>query len=211
MQLPGDCFLDATTYPCTVEVAAEWAIKLASATHKRHDSYTVSHSKGVGRLAADIGAQMDLSSETIWLLDLAGLVHDIGKIEVPRRVIEKPGPLTAEEFEIVKTHPDAGHEILSELPGPWPIAEIARQHHERLDGSGYPKGLKGPDILLEAQVLAVADVTESMLSDRPYRTAHSLDHVMAVVYELRGDKLNADAVDSCIRLFTEKDYALPRY
>lgn len=192
-------------------VAAEWAIKLASATHKRHDSYTVSHSKGVGRLASDIGVEMDVSSETVWLLELSGHVHDIGKIEVPRRIIEKPGPLTAEEFEVVKTHPEAGFEILSELPGPWPIADIARQHHERLDGSGYPKGLKGDDILLEAQILAVADVTESMLSDRPYRKAHRLDQVMAVIHQSRGDKLNAHAVDACISLFTEKNYALPGF
>lgn len=192
-------------------VAAEWAIKLASATHKQHDSYTVSHSKGVGRLASDIGAEIGVSSETVWLLELSGRVHDIGKIEVPRRIIEKAGPLTTKEFETVKTHPEAGYQILSELPGPWPIAEIARQHHERLDGSGYPKGLKRAEILLEAQILAVADITESMLSDRPYRKAHRLDHAMTVIYELRGKQLNPDAVDSCINLFTTKDYTLPRY
>ncbi|MGA7965762.1 MAG: HD-GYP domain-containing protein [Gammaproteobacteria bacterium] len=200
--------MDAITCSCSYTVAAEWSIKLASATHKRHDAYTVLHSRAVGRLASVIGMQMDLSAEVVWLLDLAGLVHDIGKIEVPRYIIEKPGSLTTEEFEIVKTHADAGYRILSELPGPWPIAEIARQHHERLDGSGYPRGLKGPEILLEAQILAVADVTESMLSRRPYRPAHSLDNVMEVIRKLRGDKLNSDAVDACICLFTEKDYML---
>lgn len=184
-------------------------MKLASATHKRHDSYTVSHSRGVSRLAADIAAEMGLPNQVQWLLGLAGLVHDIGKIEVPRRIIEKPGPLTTEEFEIVKTHAGAGHEILSELAGPWPIADIARQHHERLDGSGYPQGLKGPEILLESQIIAVADVTDSMLADRPYRRAHDLDSVMTTIDEQRKVRLNADAVDACTRLFTGKNYVLP--
>lgn len=203
--------MNAVTCSCNYTVAAEWSIKLAAATHKRHDSHTVSHSKSAGRLASAIGMQMGLSAEVIWLLDLVGLVHDIGKIAVPRHIIEKPGALTAEEFEIIKTHADAGYRILSELPGPWPIAEIARQHHERLDGSGYPRGLKGSEILPEAQILAVADVAESMLSHRPYRPAHSLDNVMAVIRELRGEKLNADAVDACICIFTEKDYMLTSY
>lgn len=200
--------MDAARCSCNFMVAAEWAIQLACAAHERHDSYTVAHSKGVSRLGADIASEMNLSSEIVWLVRLTGMVHDIGKIEVPRHIIEKPGPLTPEEFKIAQTHVDAGYKILSQLPGPWPIAKIARQHHERLDGSGYPWGLTEADILLESQVLAVADVVESMLSDRPYRPAHQLDRVLGVIGDQSGKKLNARAVDACIRLFSEKNYVL---
>lgn len=198
--------MDAKACSCEGTVATEWAVRAAASTHKRHDSYTVSHSNGVARLSAEIGRQMGLPDEQTWLLELASLVHDIGKIEVPRSIIEKPGRLTESEYEIVKDHCEAGYEILQVIPTPWPIAEIARQHHERLDGSGYPRGLKGAEILFEAQIVAVADVTESMLSRRPYRSAHGLDFVMGHIAELRGEKLNAAAVDACIHLFREGGY-----
>lgn len=194
---------------CGGSVAMEWAVQLACATHKRHDSYTFMHSCNLASLAADIGRQLQLSDQQVWILDLASRVHDIGKIEVPRGIIEKPGPLTPREYDVAKTHAEAGYEILSALPSPWPIAEIARQHHERLDGSGYPRGLRGSEILLEAQIIAVADVVESMLADPPYRRAHALEHVLAHVRELRGTRLHAGAVDACTSLFRENKYSFP--
>lgn len=194
---------------CGGMVALEWAVGLACAAHQHHDSYTVQHSRSMAHLAADIGRCLELPSEQIWLLELASRVHDIGKIEVPRRIIEKPGSLTRDEYEVIKTHAEAGFQILQALPSPWPIAEIARQHHERLDGSGYPRGLKDREILLEAQIVAVADVTESMLANRPYRKAHSLDDVLEHIWKQRGTKLNPDAVEACIELFREKSYRIP--
>lgn len=192
--------MDATACSCQGWVATSWAVSLAANTHKHHDSYTARHSDRVGSLSAWIGREMGLSPDQIGVLELASRVHDIGKIEVPRRIIEKPGSLTAEEYKTVQAHAQAGFDILNVLPWPWKIPEIARQHHERLDGSGYPHGLKGSEILMEAQVLAVADITESMLAVRPYRSAHTQEHVLAHINGMRGTKLAAEAVDACIRI-----------
>lgn len=194
---------------CT-RMATEWAVSASSATHRSQDTYTATHSNGVSRLSVEIGGRMGLSEEQTWLLSLAGLVHDIGKIGVPPHIAKKRGRLTAAEYEVMKGHSEAGYRILSAIPSPWPIAEIARQHHERLDASGYPRGLKGEEILLEAQVIAVADVVDSMLSQRPYRRAHPLDYVLGHIEEQRGTKLNAAAVDACTYLFRETGYELPQ-
>lgn len=190
-------------------LATEWAVQAAAATHQRHDSYTALHSHDVSRLAADIGRRMGLTASQIWLLALAGLVHDIGLIEVPRSILDKPGVLTAAENDQVRIHPEAGYRVLNSIPTPWPIAEIARQHHELLDGSGYPHGLKGSEILFEAQVLAVADLAQSMLAWRPYRPGYRLDYVLEHLNDVRGKWLNAAAVDACIELLRRKDYELP--
>lgn len=201
---------DATKCSCEGWVATEWAVRLAANTHKYHDSYTVNHSSRVGHLAAEIGWEMRLSPEQIRLLDLGSQVHDIGKIEVPRHIIEKPGRLTAEEYKIAQTHAEAGYNILNVLPWPSQIPQLARQHHERLDGSGYPQGLKGTEILLEAQIVAVADITESMLADRPYRRARTPEQVLKHIIGMRGNQLNADAVDACVSIVERHRIESPR-
>lgn len=178
---------------------------------RRHDTYTVAHGEGVARLSADLGRALNLPAEQIWLLQQASLVHDIGEIEVPRRIVETPEQLSSLELEEMKRHATAGYEILKVIPTPWPLAEIVRQHHERLDGSGYPRKLKGSKILLEAQILAVADITESMLSWRPYRPVCPQDEVLTHLEGMRGTKLNADAVDACVHLFRDEGYRLPEY
>lgn len=180
----------------------------AAGTHRRHDTYTASHSAAVAQLAADLGIALGLADEQVWLLRQVGLVHDIGKIEVPRKIIEKPARLTPYEFGEVKRHVTAGYDILKIIPTQWPIADIAVQHHERLDGSGYPRGLKGSGILLEAQILAVADIAASMMSRASYRPSIPKNIVLDHIVSLRGKQLNAEAVDACVALFDVKGYEL---
>jgi HD-GYP domain-containing protein (c-di-GMP phosphodiesterase class II) len=135
------------------------------------------------------------------LIRQAGEVHDIGKIGVPSEILSRPGKLGALEFEIVKTHPTTGFNILSKASLPWPIAEVALQHHERLDGSGYPCGLRGSEIILPARIIAVADVVEAMTQHRPYRPALGLDRALAEVRRGAGTIYDADVVNACLAVF----------
>ena len=134
---------------------------------------------------------------------MAGLVHDIGKISIPAEILNKPGKLEPEEFEIIKKHPQAGYEILKDIEFPWPLAEIVLQHHERWDGSGYPLGLRDGEILLEARILAVADVVEAMASHRPYRPALGVEVALKEIERGRGILYDPDVVDACIRVLTQ--------
>ena len=131
-------------------------------------------------------------------------MHDIGKIEIPGEILSKPGKLSQIEFELIKGHAQSGYDILKEVDFPWPVAEIARQHHERLDGSGYPRGLKGEDILPEARVLAVADVVEAMVSHRPYRPSLGVSAALDEITDKRGVLYDPEVVDACIALFDEQ-------
>jgi putative nucleotidyltransferase with HDIG domain len=142
-------------------------------------------------------------------LEQLGLVHDIGKIAVPSEILTKPTRLSPIEYELIKGHVDAGYEILKHIPFPTPVADIIRQHHERMDGSGYPLGLKGDDILPEARILAVADVIESMASHRPYRPALGLDVALAEVQKGRGRLYDPEVCDAALRLIRDKGYVLP--
>jgi len=151
---------------------------------------------------------MGLSEETQATVLMAGVVHDIGKIQVPAEILANPGHLSAAQFEIIKMHPSAGYDILKEISFTQPIAEIVKQHHERLDGSGYPDGLTGDNILIEAQIIGVADTVEAMASHRPYRPGLGLDAALAEITEQRGKTYNSDAVDACIRLFKQKNFVL---
>jgi putative two-component system response regulator len=136
-------------------------------------------------------------------------VHDVGKIAVPAEILAKPTRLTTAEYALVKDHAQLGFEILQEVEFPWPVAEVARQHHERLDGSGYPRGLKDGEILLEARILAVADVVEAMSSHRPYRPGIGIAAALAEIERGAGAQYDADAAAACLRLFREKGYTLP--
>jgi putative nucleotidyltransferase with HDIG domain len=149
---------------------------------------------------------MGLPSEQIKGLRLAGLLHDIGKIAIPAEILSKPSRLTEAEFNIVKDHPQIGHDIIKSVEFPWPIADIVLQHHELLDGSGYPVGLKDGKIRLEAKIMVVADVVEAMSSHRPYRPAHSLEMTLEEISKYRGILYDEDIVDICLKLFLEKAF-----
>ncbi len=155
-----------------------------------------------------IAEDMGLSEERIQGLRMAAIVHDIGKINVPAEILSKPGRLTPTEFALIKTHPDAGYEILKEIDFPWPIADIVGQHHERMDGSGYSKGRHDDEIMMEARILAVADVVEAIASHRPYRPSLGMDRALEEITQYRGVTYDADVVDICISLFREKEFTL---
>jgi HD-GYP domain-containing protein (c-di-GMP phosphodiesterase class II) len=140
---------------------------------------------------------------------MAGQVHDIGKISIPSEILNKPTVLTATEYKLIKTHAKKGYEILKNVEFPWPLAEIVYQHHERMDGSGYPRGLKGEDILMEARILAVADTVEAMAADRPYRPAPGIAAALAEVEEKKGRIYDENAAESCLRLFRDKGFRFP--
>jgi len=170
----------------------------------KKDPYTIEHQERVGTLASAIGARMNLDAERCEGLRIAGLVHDVGKIEIAGEILNKPGRLSPIEFELVKTHSQSGYEILSGIDFPWPVAEIALQHHERLNGSGYPRGLKGNEILLEARIIAVADVVESMISHRPYRPALGMDAAREELKARKGEFYDPEVVDACLGLLEER-------
>ncbi len=172
------------------------------------DPYTAGHQRRVAQVAEAIAREMGLSDEHIEGLHLAAVVHDLGKINVPSEILSKPGHLTDVEFALIKQHPDFGYEILKGIDFPWPIADIVRQHHERLDGTGYPQGLKGDAIIQEARILAVADVIEAMASHRPYRPGFGTDVALREIEQQRGSKFDTEVVDATLRLFREKNYQL---
>lgn len=192
-----------------LESSMQGTLQAVSNMIELRDPYTAGHERRVGRLASDIAAGMGWSAESCRQLVWAGLVHDVGKIAVPVEILSKPSRLTAIEYELIKTHAERGYEILKDVAFPWPVAEIIRQHHERLDGSGYPRGLRGDAIMPEARVLAVADVLESMSSHRPYRPALGLDVALAELEGHRGSLYDAVVVDAALGLVGSGDYRLP--
>jgi putative nucleotidyltransferase with HDIG domain len=164
------------------------------------DPYTAGHQRRVAVLACAIGRELGLPKERIDGLEMAGDIHDIGKIRVPAEILSKPGKLTAPEMEIIRTHAEVGYEILKSIEFPWPVARIVRQHHERLDGSGYPDHLKGDQILLESRIICVADVVEAMSTHRPYRPGLGMDKALAEITEKRGTYYDPAVVDACLRV-----------
>lgn len=171
--------------------------------------YTAGHQRRVASLAEAIARELGLPEETVQGIYLAASIHDIGDIQIPAEILTRPGKLNPIEREIVQAHPQAGYDILKEIDFPWPIAEMVYQHHERLDGSGYPRGLKGEQILTGAQVIAVADVVEAMSSHRPYRASLGLDAALAELQAHQGQAYDPAAVAACLRLFREKRFVFP--
>ncbi|MBP6940833.1 MAG: PAS domain S-box protein [Syntrophorhabdaceae bacterium] len=163
------------------------------------------HQKRVSEIASAIADEMGLAHDTIEHIRVAGIIHDVGKISVPAEILSKPAGLTEMEYGLVKTHPQAGYDMLKDAGLPHPVAEMVLQHHERLDGSGYPRGLKGPDILLEARILAVADVAEAIVSPRPYRPARSQDAAVDEITRNKGILYDPEAADIFVRLFRDKN------
>ncbi len=167
------------------------------------DPYTAGHQRRVAELAVAISQRMELESNQIDGIRLAGVVHDIGKIYVPAEILTRPGKLSKVEFELVKIHSETGYTILKDVDYPWPIAEAVYQHHERLDGSGYPRKISGNDIILEARIIGVADVVEAIASHRPYRPSLGLDVALDEIKKGRERLFDAAAVDACIAVFDE--------
>lgn len=172
------------------------------------DPYTAGHQKRVAHLSRAIAQEMDLSPDQCDAVRMAGTLHDIGKIAVPSEILSSPAKLSEKAFELIKDHPQTGYDILREIEFPWPVADIVLQHHEKMDGSGYPKGLSGNDIMLEARIIAVADVVESMASHRPYRPARGLDMALEEIVRNSGTFYDPDVVAACVRLIREKDYRI---
>ncbi|MGB0682690.1 MAG: HD-GYP domain-containing protein [Magnetovibrionaceae bacterium] len=184
--------------------ALEKIIHVLGAALEKRDPYTAGHQENVARIAGQIGRKLGLSSQKIEGLELAAAVHDVGKIQVPSEILAKPTKLSNYEFEIIKTHSREGSELLEGIDFDWPIATIIRQHHERLDGSGYPDGLKADNILQEAKIIAVADTLEAMASHRPYRAGLGIDAARAELIAGRGTKYDPAAVDACLMLISEE-------
>lgn len=185
-------------------------IELIASVSELRDPYTAGHQKRVAGLAKFMAMKMGLSPERVDAVEMASLIHDVGKIKVPAEILSKPGPLDEVERLLVETHPQAGYNLLKDIDFPWPVAEIVLQHHERLDGGGYPQGLKGKEILQEARIIAVADVVEAMASGRPYRKALGIEAALKEIKSGRGTLYDEEAVDACLALF-EEGLAIPLF
>ncbi len=173
------------------------------------DPYTAGHQKRVTDLAVAIGHEMKLAPSLIDGIRFASQVHDIGKISIPTEILTKPASLNSYEVAMLRNHVQAGYEILKPLSFPWPVADIILQHHERLDGTGYPNALKENEILLEAKIIAVADTVEAMSSDRPYRSSKGVEHALEEIETNSGLLYDQEAVTACLDLFRNKGYQFP--
>ncbi|HPC28861.1 MAG TPA: HD domain-containing protein [bacterium] len=178
---------------------------LATTVEKR-DPFTAGHEKRVAILAQSIAFALGMQQEDTEGILLAGMLHDIGKIVVPSEILNKPGELNSYEYSLVKSHPLIGYEILKKVEFPWPVAEAVLQHHERLDGSGYPYGISGQKIIPETKILSVADVFEAMVSHRPYRPAKSIPETIVEIQKYKGTLFDEDVVNACVDLFINKNF-----
>jgi hypothetical protein len=186
-----------------LERALEGTIEAVASTIEIRDPYTAGHQRRVAEIAVAIGRQLGLSEHRLKGLHVAGTIHDIGKVAIPAEMLTRPGRLSPLEFDIIRGHARDGSEILTNVQFPWPVADMILHHHERMDGSGYPDGLKGDEILFEARILAVADVVEAIASDRPYRAALGLDAAMAEITNHSGILFDSQVVEACRTLVAE--------
>ncbi len=199
----------AARYLAQLQNALTHTVEVATALSEMRDPYTAGHEKRVAEISVAIAAELGWDERRIEGLRIAGYVHDIGKITVPSEILAKPGKLSAAEFSLIKGHPQAGYDVLRTVEFPWPVADMVLQHHERIDGSGYPQGLKGEAILPEARILAVADVVEAMGSHRPYRPGLGIEKALAEIERGRGTAYDAGVADACLRIFRDKGFSLP--
>lgn len=195
-------------YSRQLEHAFMQMVALATTLSEMRDAYTAGHEKRVAEISVAIGRELGLPEDRIEGLRVGGYLHDVGKVSIPTEILSKPGRLSPVEMDLIRTHAQAGYDVLKDIEFPWPVAQIALQHHERIDGSGYPKGLKGEDIILEARITAVADVVESMATHRPYRPALGLDKALAEIERGSGSLYDPQVAAACLRLFREKGYQL---
>jgi PAS domain S-box-containing protein len=180
---------------------------LVSALESR-DPYTAGHQLRSANLACAIAMELGLPQDRIEGIRMAGNIHDIGKLSVPAEILSKPTKLTGLEFSLVKEHASCGYEMLKYVESPWPLAQIVHQHHERVNGTGYPNNLKGEDIIIEARIMAVADVVEAMASHRPYRPSLGIDAALGEIEKNKGILYDEKVVDACLKLFREKRFNL---
>jgi HD-GYP domain-containing protein (c-di-GMP phosphodiesterase class II) len=173
------------------------------------DPYTAGHERRVAAIAVAIGAELGFDADQLEGLQVAGQLHDIGKITIPSEILSKPGRLSAIEFQLIQGHPQASYEVLKGVAFPWPVAQIVLQHHERVNGSGYPLGLRGGEILLKARIMAVADVVEAMSSHRPYRPGLGIDRALSEIEQGSGSLYDVVVASACLRLFRERGYQIP--
>jgi PAS domain S-box-containing protein len=188
--------------------ALEGSIKAIARTVETRDPYTAGHQQRVADLATAIAKEMKLSEDRIDGLRLAGVIHDLGKVAIPVAILNKPGRISKIELDLIKTHAQVGFDILKTIEFPWPIAQIVLQHHERMNGSGYPSGLSGDEILLESRILGVADVVEAMASHRPYRPALGINTALEEISKNKGELYDRDVVAACLVLFNKKGFEL---
>ena len=191
-----------------LQKAMDGIIEAMGLTVEIRDPYTAGHQRRVAEIAHAIATEIGLSKHKTEGVRIAGLIHDIGKMAVPAEILSKPGKITENEFGIIKSHSEVGYEILRKIDFPWPIAQIVYQHHERMDGSGYPQGLSGKDILFEARIMAVSDVVEAMASHRPYRPALGIDIALEEIEKNKDGIYDSEVVDACLRLFKEEKFKL---
>jgi PAS domain S-box-containing protein len=184
-------------------------VQAMAMTVETRDPYTAGHQRRVADLSRSIATEMNLPADQINGIRMAATIHDLGKISVPAEILSKPTKLTALEFSLIKTHAQSGYDILKDIDFPWPVARTVLEHHERMNGSGYPNGLTGDNLLMESRILAVADVVESMGSHRPYRPSLGIEAALEEIEKNRGTLYDNAVADVCLRLFREKDYQLP--
>lgn len=189
-----------------LSVSLGQTVEAIALTVEMRDPYTAGHMTRVAELCVAIGRELGLSEHTLEGLRFGGTIHDLGKIYIPAEILNRPGKLSAAEFDLIKSHPQVGYDIVKGIDFPWPIAEMVLQHHERLDGSGYPNGLKGDEITLEAQILAVADVIEAVSSHRPYRPALSIEAGLDIVTKGKGNHYNTEVVEASLKLIREDGF-----
>jgi len=175
-------------------------------TVEMRDPYTAGHQQRVSDLSSVMATEMGFSKDEIMGVRMAGVLHDIGKIAIPAEILSKPGLLNKTEFELIKNHSQVGYDILKTIQFPWPLSQIVLQHHERIDGSGYPNGLLGKEILIESRILGVADVVEAMASHRPYRAALGIDKALEEISINKGKLYDAEVVNACLRVFKDKGF-----
>jgi len=196
-------------YVAQLEAAFMSTVQVATTMGEMRDPYTAGHQRKVAEIAVAIGAELGFDARRQEGLRVAGYLHDIGKIRIPAEILSKPGKLSATEYRLVQGHAESSYEVLKEVNFPWPVAQVALEHHERMDGSGYPQGLRGDAILLEARIVAVADVIEAMSSHRPYRPGLGLEAALDEIERGRGSIYDADVVDACLLTFRKKRSPLP--
>lgn len=184
-------------------------VRVAMILSEMRDPYTAGHERRVAEIAVAISAELGFDSSRQEGMRVAGYLHDVGKIGIPAEILSKPGKLTEHEFSLIKDHAQAGYDVLHRVNFPWPIAEVALQHHERMDGTGYPQGLEGEGILIEARILGVADTVEAMSSHRPYRPGLGIEKALAAIELGRATAYDANVVDICLKLFRENGFKIP--
>jgi len=196
-------------YVAQLEKAFMSTVGVATTLSEMRDPYTAGHERRVAEIAVAIGREFGFDDRRLEGLRVAGYLHDVGKMTIPSEILSKPGRLSAIEFQLIQGHAKASYDVLKDVEFPWPVAQVVLQHHERMDGSGYPLGLKGEEICIEARIIAVADVIEAMASHRPYRPSLGIGAALAEIQAHRDTWFDAKVVDAAIRLVREKGYRLP--